>query len=301
MMASSVWPNEPLTRFAFSPAAQHVLMSNTDRISLEPIGSLEKLPSEIILQILDQLDLQSLSRFSQVSFKAWRLVRGFQPYREILKHAPQFPHTLSATKLLKKYSALHIYSHIIASDRCSSCLCFGVFVFLPTCQRVCRPCFLEKIDFKMITKDSAKQAFNLNDEQIASTAFYYSAVHEAAFVSFREGQEMAIRSRHRIFREFELAVEKLYTNFFSTTVNSSAVHVPFPSEDGPDGGYHCTGCVALSGLALVNTFSPQQVHAIHSMSNKQAMERGLRIYAKSEIMAHVQQCSGVEFLLKREK
>ncbi|KAJ6789269.1 hypothetical protein PWT90_06434 [Aphanocladium album] len=273
-MASSALLEETLARIACRPAAhQHFMKDVLGPIPSENIASLQKLPNEVNLMILDRLDLQS-------------------PLADLLysRHAPTFQYTLAKTDLISTYSALHIFSQTILSDRCTCCFGFGIYVFLLTCQRVCRVCFSAKPEYKFIEITDAEEFLGVSHRQIAAAPFYCCALRPAAFVQAREAWKIVAAANLAP----DPCREQMAT-VFSGLVTSTAAHPPFPSEPGLESGYHCWGCER----ALVNSARPHQADAIGQLLYEEMTNLAFRLYTKTEIMAHVRQCSELGNLRQR--
>lgn len=129
-------------------------------------GLLSRLPPEIMDTILEQLDLQSLARLSQVSFTADGYVRSFRDYRYLVTHVPETLQALSNLGLTGVHSASDLYS-TLRSSACAVCGDYGPFLFLPTCQRCCWGCWTYYPTFKIMQPSHAQKCYGLSDEKMA--------------------------------------------------------------------------------------------------------------------------------------
>ncbi|KAL6410151.1 hypothetical protein AUP68_06563 [Ilyonectria robusta] len=141
--------------------------------SSSSIGRLDVLPQELLLEVLDLLDFQSLSRLSRVSLKGKRAVEALPSYRDVMIHSPAILGALGATRLLQIHSAA-LLRHVLLEGQCVSCFEFGAFLFLPTCERVCFDCLHENLALHMTTVTFAKRWFALTDDQIGRIPILHS-------------------------------------------------------------------------------------------------------------------------------
>lgn len=135
-MSSSIFSEEIISRLTF-----HISTANAIDDGLykreSHAGQFKKLPNEVIFRILDSLDMQSISRFSRTSCRVLTILRGYLPFQELIKHASPMLIALRDGKMIASYAASVMFRQILRPDRCLSCERFGVYAFLPTCERVC--------------------------------------------------------------------------------------------------------------------------------------------------------------------
>lgn len=124
------------------------------------MGRMDILPPELLLFILNLLDFQALSRLSRVSHKAKTTVEALLAYKELLEHAPDVLVALGKTRLLQYHSAA-LLRQTLRANRCVSCLDFGAFLFLPTCERACFECLHQDYALRMTTLNIARKCFHL--------------------------------------------------------------------------------------------------------------------------------------------
>lgn len=84
------------------------------------IGDLEALPIEIIHSIFNILDLQSLTNFRAISWRARALVDSFPPYNAIVQHSPD-----ALRALLSTHMAIHFTAQDIFDALCTGSDAFG--------------------------------------------------------------------------------------------------------------------------------------------------------------------------------
>ncbi|KAF4415096.1 hypothetical protein FACUT_13682, partial [Fusarium acutatum] len=103
------------------------------------LGTLVRLPQDLLEGIVLQLDIDSYRRFRQVSRRARYISTALTIYQRVLRHAPDALNALRRTDL----SGYVLYSDIYAAlttTKCAFCGQFGDFLFLPTAKRCCFEC-----------------------------------------------------------------------------------------------------------------------------------------------------------------
>lgn len=137
------------------------------------LGQLDVLPTELLLLTFDYLDFQSLSRLSRACLRGKALVESLPAYREIMEHAPGALIALGKTRLLRHHPA-PLLRRTLRSGKCVSCLSFGGFLFLPTCERVCSECLGENYGLRVIPLYVAKKCFRLTERQLGGMPVLHS-------------------------------------------------------------------------------------------------------------------------------
>ncbi|KAM5351107.1 hypothetical protein ACJ41O_003830 [Fusarium nematophilum] len=119
----------------------------------------------MLLEILNLLDFQSLSRISRTSLKGKQVIEAHPPYRDFMNYCPEILAALAKTHLLQLHSAGSL-RHTLLAEKCASCFEFGAFLFLPTCERICFECLCRNRAYRMTGLGSAKDWFGLTDAEI---------------------------------------------------------------------------------------------------------------------------------------
>lgn len=125
---------------------------------------LDRLPAEMINQVVDKLDFPSAARLSQVSFRWYSSVRSHPAHRYLLKLAPEALMALVKMRLFHVHSAGLLYK-TLRTSRCEFCNQYGAFLFLPTCQRCCWCCLDSKGDLRVLPPSDAARYFGLSAKQ----------------------------------------------------------------------------------------------------------------------------------------
>ncbi|KAI1153615.1 F-box domain-containing protein [Nemania diffusa] len=130
--------------------------------SVSSLGILDRLPVELLYEVLKSLDLQSTILFSRVSIQRRNIVYSFSAYRDVIKHTPHALAAFSQTKLL------HLHS------RCATCLEYGVYLFLPTCERCCWQCLRSNSTRRVVSLTAAAKTFALLPKMVQQLPVMFS-------------------------------------------------------------------------------------------------------------------------------
>ncbi|KAI0389675.1 F-box domain-containing protein [Xylariaceae sp. FL0594] len=137
------------------------------------LGFLERLPVELLYEVLGSLDFQSIIRFSRVSFQGKIIVYSLPAYRQVIKHAPHALAALGKTKLLHLHSASEL-QNALRSERCGTCPEYGVYLFLPTCERCCWQCLRSKPTRRVVSLNAAAKTFALSPKKVRQLPVMFS-------------------------------------------------------------------------------------------------------------------------------
>ena len=132
--------------------------SNT--ASLYPLGQLDVLPLEIIQNILQLLDLQTLALTQSVNQRSKLLVDSLPQHREIVTYAPNALRAMLSTGLAPHFTINHLYRALRAQE-CIECGLFGAYLYLLECRRYCWLCLTEASDALPVSTEFAIHSFGL--------------------------------------------------------------------------------------------------------------------------------------------
>jgi hypothetical protein len=105
-------------------------------------GALNRLPLEVMHNLLGYLDIAAIGYFRCLSWNTRVIVDLFPPYRDLATHASSVLRVLYATHLASTYSVWQLYT-VLTNDRCVCCEAFGPFLSLITCERCCFSCLYD--------------------------------------------------------------------------------------------------------------------------------------------------------------
>ncbi|KAI0533865.1 hypothetical protein GGR58DRAFT_94157 [Xylaria digitata] len=155
--------------------------------SLGPLGSL---PLELLFNVIEFLDFQSLLRLMRVSLQ-WKVaVEALPAYVALTKHARGQLNTLGLSGIIKHHTASALYDALL-SQKCASCFEFGGFLFLPTCEKICFACLLHNKAYWMLPTSMAKECFSLTYAEL-NTLPILQAIPGSYFVGSQRTQRSSI-------------------------------------------------------------------------------------------------------------
>jgi hypothetical protein len=131
--------------------------------SISPVGSLEALPLEVLQSILNLLDLQCLTDFRAVSWRARALVDSVPQYNTLVQHCPDALRAFLSTGMAVHFSASQIFEALCTQD-CIDCGLFGPLLDLFTAHRYCIICVSSSYDLFTVAVSTASRDFGLGLE-----------------------------------------------------------------------------------------------------------------------------------------
>jgi hypothetical protein len=103
------------------------------------LGTLSRLPFEIVSLICLELDVTSAFRFSHANRTAREVLAAIREFRHLRAHALECLCVLLRTGLAPHVGVLDVHAALTTQD-CTLCGAFGGFFFLPTATRCCLTC-----------------------------------------------------------------------------------------------------------------------------------------------------------------
>lgn len=125
------------------------LLSTPDSVSSSGLGILSRLPEELTLMILRELDILSYLRFRRVNNRARSITTASREYKTVVKHGLQGLKPLLKAELGQVFTIAHFYQTLV-SNQCEFCGKFATFLYLITCQRCCFTCLQISVDLHVL-------------------------------------------------------------------------------------------------------------------------------------------------------
>lgn len=257
------------------PLAQPSSIAGSNTASLQALGQLDLLPLEILQNILQLLDLHTLTLMQSINHRSKLLVDSLPQHREVITHAPNALRAIIGTGLAPHFTIGHLSRALRAQD-CSECGSFGAFLHLLDCRRFCWLCVVTAVDILPITQEVARTIFELTDNilrelpciqraipgQYSPDCFHdYTDTRRVALVGLKAAREAYIdlhgsqdAPEEKIFarskREFVAGRrQNLYLNVWRRTVGPGILcmaSIRFPTLNPSNGtlewGLSCKGC-----------------------------------------------------------
>ncbi|KAI0203373.1 hypothetical protein F4808DRAFT_42005 [Astrocystis sublimbata] len=122
---------------------------------LHGVSQLDKLPLEIITEILIALDLPTLIAFRRVNYHAMSLVDSVYQFRMIRKHCPNVLRAILSINA--RFLDCRTLYETLLTTKCATCRHFGNYLYVLTCKRVCYSCFTSNLNyFPVSSRHAAK-------------------------------------------------------------------------------------------------------------------------------------------------
>ncbi|SCN76309.1 uncharacterized protein FFB20_05233 [Fusarium fujikuroi] len=280
----------------FSPG-EHVVIHQSmatsyQRTSNAGLGSLDRLPLELLHDTLLRLDLHSLFKFRQSNRRSRQAVDSLKQYQMTVLHGLNLFCALLRTRLAVGISLLDFYNALCLKS-CSLCGEFGGFMSLLTWKRCCFKCLKEAPKTQVQTLSAARKEFHLTkvelsqlksfkilsgiysmEESVRKSRITIVSLHQAGLISSREpqttGQVYATSSERR--RKF---------NF----MGSCALPYYEKVSGNAEHGISCAGCQ----LAL-------EKDIIGSKGEEWASESRDKVYARDGFLEHFKWCEQAQLL-----
>ncbi|KAL6912732.1 hypothetical protein FSHL1_010415 [Fusarium sambucinum] len=136
------------------------------RISNAGLGSLDRLPAELLHDIIFRLDLYSLLKLRQTNLRSRQTVDSLKKYQVIVSYGLNLFCALLRTRLALGVSLTDFYD-ALCTKACSLCGEFGGFMSLLTWKRCCFDCLREAPEIRVQTLASVKKQFRITKAELA--------------------------------------------------------------------------------------------------------------------------------------
>ncbi|CVK98668.1 uncharacterized protein FMAN_08512 [Fusarium mangiferae] len=113
------------------------------------LGHFNKLPSDVMNNILVQLDVKSFRCFRNANAKAHSITETVLDCREVLEYGQAAITSIIRTGLSRHVTIGEIHL-ALTSSKCGFCEAYGPILFLPTCTRTCHECLRTSPRMSMI-------------------------------------------------------------------------------------------------------------------------------------------------------
>lgn len=123
-------------------------------------NQLDRLPLELLTEVLLLLDIPSLTRFRSLNHHAMELVNSVHQYTAIIEHCPNIIRAIVSIQA-DGFDCGTLY-RTLCTSRCSTCSRFGNRLYLIDCCRVCYFCFTRRAEYFPLTSREASKFFTPN-------------------------------------------------------------------------------------------------------------------------------------------
>ncbi|GAW24919.1 hypothetical protein ANO14919_145150 [Xylariales sp. No.14919] len=127
------------------------------------LGTLSRLPLELLQQVLYQLDIATIVDFRRVNRQAFTILDSVSAYHAVAKHARNALCGIIAIVTGKWITCGTLYKKL-STPGCEICGDFGGYLYLLTCKRVCFLCLSENPLYLPLRISHACRKFGLGSE-----------------------------------------------------------------------------------------------------------------------------------------
>ena len=121
---------------------------------------------EVLHEVLNHVDLQTLSRFARTSHRGRAAAKSLPAFRRLSTSAGNVFKTLSRTKVIALHSISKLDA-VLQSDRCVSCGQHSAFLFILSAERCCSNCQGKIFSLLLIPLDVARQSLWFNKRLVS--------------------------------------------------------------------------------------------------------------------------------------
>ena len=293
------------------PLAQPSDIEGLNLRCVHPLGQLDRLPLELIHNILQLLDIHTLTLMQSLNHRSKLLVESLPEHREIVNHVPNALRALFSTGLAPHFTLLELRRELRA-QKCFVCGSFGAYLYLPQCRRCCLVCLTGAFDVLPIAPSSPTAQMGFLRDVVCQLPRLYllpitrtlnwfngvvplrmdviigemAAINEGTkWLSNQEGQEAQEAIRAALEFQFETRFRRPTSNRYADGRNRKpfVASIRFPTLDAStrtvEWGLSCRGC--FDGLSEDDQLKDWQV-----------------MYTERGYLAHFEHCERSKDLLE---
>ncbi|KAK0707034.1 F-box domain protein [Lasiosphaeria miniovina] len=135
------------------------------------LGSLDRLPLELLYDVLLRLDMYSIFNFRQTNLKSRETVDSLKEYQAVVSHGLSLLCALSRTRLAVSVSLSDFYREF-CTKACTLCGEFGGFISLLPWTRCCFKCLQAAPETQLQPLAAVRKQFHLTKAQLDQLASF---------------------------------------------------------------------------------------------------------------------------------
>jgi hypothetical protein len=256
------------------------------------LGSLNRLPLELLHDVLLRLDMHSLFKFRQTNLGSRQTVDSLKQYQMVVLHGLNLLCALLRTRLASGVSLFDFYD-VLCTKACALCGGFGGFISLLTWSRCCFPCLQRAPETQVQSLATARKQFHLTKAESGQLRSFktlpgiYSMEETVckSRITVVSVQQARLVSRQRPDAQSQAQPANSGRNQKFNFMGSCALPFCDRRADRVEHGVSCAGCQ----LAL-------EKEIIGSRGEKWAFEARDKIYAKDSFLEHFSWCEQAQLL-----
>ncbi|KAK4033202.1 hypothetical protein C8A01DRAFT_50181 [Parachaetomium inaequale] len=131
------------------------------------LSVLDRLPLELLCDVVLRLDMHSVFKLRQASFRARQIVDALKEYRMVVSHGLNLLCALLRTRLAVAVSLSDFYS-ALCTESCALCDEFSGFISLPTWTRCCLGCLQKAPETQVRSLAGVRKRFRFTKAEVGS-------------------------------------------------------------------------------------------------------------------------------------
>lgn len=166
------------------------------RTSKVGLGSLDRLPLELLFDTLYRLDMYSLFKFRQINSKSRQMVDSLNQYRRVVSHGLNLFCALLRTRIAIDVTLLDFYK-ALCTKTCILCGEFGGFISILTWTRCCFKCLQESPETQVRTLASVRKQLHMAKAELGQLRSFKSLPGIYSMNESVQNSRITIVSLHR--------------------------------------------------------------------------------------------------------
>lgn len=213
---------------------------------LHSLGQIDKLPLELLSEVLLELDVPTLVAFRCINLQAMAVVDSLPKFRKIAENCIDVIRAIVATKA-NSFTLNTLHNRLSMSD-CVNCGIFGGYLYLITCQRVCYFCFSRDTAYFPITEPTARRIGIRKDHlrtlpHLLSLPGQYTSFEKLSKKRIKLFDRAAVQQGAQVDKWTAITGRQTDRTTREPTRYMTIISAPhFRIGKGVDWGVHCLGC-----------------------------------------------------------
>ncbi|KAJ5609634.1 hypothetical protein N7528_010201 [Penicillium herquei] len=306
---SAYYHKDPALAVIYFPPREHVavclsLANPFQRSTSTGLGLLDRLPPELLSNILYTLDMRSLLTFRQVNLRSREMVHYLTQYNKIAVHGLNLLCGLLRTRLAVHISLLEFYN-ALCTKNCAFCGEFGGFMCLPIWKRCCFKCvevapqtqikpFYDIQDQFFIPESESESEFQRKQLRVFTPLSGIYTMNETIYEARRWPKLVSLYwlglvcERKPILQVAPSESQPLFRESPELYNCMAACALPYydKSTGEVDHGLQCAGCLVACRKSIITT-------------SRMKLEYGLSLdktFTKAEFLDHFRWCACAQYL-----
>ncbi|OJJ47624.1 hypothetical protein ASPZODRAFT_15076 [Penicilliopsis zonata CBS 506.65] len=255
------------------------------------LGSLDRLPLELLLDTLYRLDMYSMFRFRQINRRSRHMVDSLSQYQRAVVHGLNLFCALLRTRLAIDISLLDFYN-ALCTKACALCGEFGGFISLLVWKRCCFKCLKNSPETQVRTLASLRKQFQMTRYEINQLRTFRSlpgvySMNESAYkarVALVSLHQASLVCRHAPVQE---QPENFDRNQKFNFMGSCALPYYDKQTGKVERGISCAGCQLAVEKDIVSV-----------KGTRLEYEARDKVYAQDGFLEHFRWCEQAQLLWK---